>query len=246
MRDVFARHDRGVLQFSGGKDSLACLHMLKPYWDRIDVLWMDTGDSFPETQAQMAEIEAMVPHFVTVRSDVTSHIEANGWPVEVLPVTRTPYGRMVDGHDKPLMQPYSVCCGENIWAPMASYVRESGAGLIIRGTRVADHRKSTIRSGDVVDGVEYFHPIEAWSSKQVHRYLAEIGVSLPSHYSHVDTSLDCRMCTAYLYENAGKMDYMEEHHPADYAEIMLRIGDIRDVLQEELIHTLNALGTGNG
>ena len=28
---IFARHDNSVLAFSGGKDSLVCLHLCRPY-----------------------------------------------------------------------------------------------------------------------------------------------------------------------------------------------------------------------
>jgi len=32
-----------VLQLSGGKDSLACLYLLKPKWDDLIVAWVNTG-----------------------------------------------------------------------------------------------------------------------------------------------------------------------------------------------------------
>lgn len=40
---LFARHDRVFLAFSGGKDSLAVLHLCKPYRDRLTLLWVNTG-----------------------------------------------------------------------------------------------------------------------------------------------------------------------------------------------------------
>jgi len=36
-----------VLQFSGGKDSLACLYLLKPRWHEIMVLWLSTPAVLP-------------------------------------------------------------------------------------------------------------------------------------------------------------------------------------------------------
>lgn len=241
MIEAINRHERIALQFSGGKDSLACLHLLRDNWHKIIVCWVNTGDAFPETLEQMRQIRNMVPHFREIRSDQRAQITATGWPVEVVPVTRTPLGRAFDGHNKQIMQPYSMCCGANIWEPLRLAMVGMGVTLIIRGTRISDPRKSSVRSGDVIDGVEYLHPIEGWSSDQVKAYLRDHGVELPGHYAYVNTSLDCRMCTAFLHENVGKMRYMREKHPADYQEIISRIREIHDATASEMRHIQAAL-----
>lgn len=43
MKHIIDRHERVVLFFSGGKDSLTCLLLLRPYWDRLTVCWINTG-----------------------------------------------------------------------------------------------------------------------------------------------------------------------------------------------------------
>ena len=231
--ECFDRHATGVLQFSGGKDSLACLHILRPYWNRLLVLRVNTGDALPETVQQMAQVSALVPHFLEVRTDQPATIEAFGWPVEALPITRSFVGRDVDGHDRQVMQPYVMCCDANIWRPMADAVRDSGATLILRGTKVSDGRKSYVRSGDIIDGIEYVHPVEDWTDAQVMAYLTENGIEIPSHYVYVGTSLDCQHCTAYLHENVGKMRYMRNFHPTAYEEVMRRVREIRASLATE-------------
>lgn len=231
-------HTVSVLQFSGGKDSLACLYSMERDWHRIIVAWVNTGDAFPETIEQMAYIRGMVPHFKEVRSHQPAQIVEHGWPVDMLPVTRTAYGRHVDGHEAPLMQPYASCCAANLWLPMQDAMREMGATLLIRGTRLSDARKSMIRSGAVVDGVEYYHPIEDWSDAEVRSFL---GDRLPAHYATTETSLDCKLCTAYLYENKGKMRYMAQHHPYAHTEVMRRLSDIRAVAEAELTHIRTAM-----
>ena len=65
--------------------------------------------------------------FVEIQSDVTSHIAEHGWPVDVVQVTRTPMGRAIDDHYGQLMQPYTSCCGANIWQPMERAMRDLGA-----------------------------------------------------------------------------------------------------------------------
>jgi 3'-phosphoadenosine 5'-phosphosulfate sulfotransferase (PAPS reductase)/FAD synthetase len=56
------RHKPGkaVLQFSGGKDSLACLLLLRPWWDRLTVMWVNTGAAFPETLELMEAVRSRV------------------------------------------------------------------------------------------------------------------------------------------------------------------------------------------
>ena len=60
---IFYRHDRVALQISGGKDSLAVLHAMQPWWDRLCVFWTNPGNPFPETVALMEKIKAEVPFF---------------------------------------------------------------------------------------------------------------------------------------------------------------------------------------
>jgi predicted phosphoadenosine phosphosulfate sulfurtransferase len=38
IADIFARHERVFLSFSGGKDSLTVLHLCEPYRDQLTLL----------------------------------------------------------------------------------------------------------------------------------------------------------------------------------------------------------------
>lgn len=220
------RHENAVLQYSGGKDSHAILLMLEKWWERITVLWVNTGDAFPETLNHMARTRARVPHFREVRTDQPAQIEEHGWPTEIVPVGNTEFGRLTEGTDAQLMQSYISCCAANVWAPMAAAVKEIGATLVIRGTRAEDFRRAPVASGDVFDGVEYWLPLEDWSDAEVRLFLEGRG-ELPEHYEHTDTSLDCRHCTAYLHENVRKLKWMADAHPAEHREVMRRLKMIR-------------------
>ena len=48
IAELMDRHDIVVLQFSGGKDSTACLHLLEPWWDKVHVVWVNPGAPYPE------------------------------------------------------------------------------------------------------------------------------------------------------------------------------------------------------
>lgn len=237
MRDLqtlLARHENIVLQFSGGKDSLACLYLLRPFWERISVLWINTGDAFPETLEQMRGIEALVPRFVEVRSTQPANLERYGPPADVLSAWDTPMGHMIDGDRPYRVQTPFACCAANIWTPLDQASRVLGATLVIRGQRNQETKKSPIRNGHVENGIEYCFPIETWTDGDVRGYLVEQGVELPAHYAFVNTSLDCQSCTAYLSENIGKFAYMRQRHPDLYAAVGKRLTYIRDAALAEL------------
>lgn len=225
--DALHRHAVPVLHFSGGKDSTAVLLLLQQHWDRLIVAWVNTGDAFPETLELMDRVRRLVPNFLEVQSDQPAQHAAHGWPTELLPITNTPLGRALDGHDRPLLQSYADCCGANIWEPMARAMRAIGATLIIRGTRLANGRKSPIRSGDVVDGVAYWHPIERWSDEEVFAFLRRRGW-LPEHYAHTETSLDCRRCTAEVVGRGIRILQIHRLAGSDAAH-MARLLDLADL-----------------
>lgn len=224
-----------VLQFSGGKDSLACLYLCKPWWDTITVLWLNTGDAFPETIVQMNEIRTMVPHFVEARGDQPAQIMRHGYPSDLLSVWDTTLGRSCRPPRKHHVQDAIACCSASIWAPLAEATRDLGATVVIRGQRRTESRYSPMRSGDSENGVTYVFPIEDWSAEQVRAYLARVSVRLPeNYYAMVDTSLDCQHCTAYLDDNQHKLEYVRVHHPELHKELARRLDYLIEAAEVEL------------
>ncbi len=73
IANAMADHHRVVLQFSGGKDSLACLHLLCPFWDRLTVMWSHRGDPYPEVQALVDEIRPLVHEVVEIPGNAMDH-----------------------------------------------------------------------------------------------------------------------------------------------------------------------------
>lgn len=217
--EALDRHSRVALQFSGGKDSLACLYLLQPYWDRLTVYWVNSQAAFPETLRLIDEVRGMVPHFIEIQSNQPADLEAHGLPVDVLPIRNMLYVQPFTG-ERPRLQPFIECCFKNIMAPMGRKMAEDGITLVIRGQRSDEAHKSPLRSGAVVDGIEYLFPLEGWTSEEVRSYLAE---RLPANYAAMDTSLDCWSCTAYLQDNIGKRKYMAQHHPHLYSWVKQKL-----------------------
>jgi 3'-phosphoadenosine 5'-phosphosulfate sulfotransferase (PAPS reductase)/FAD synthetase len=222
-----------VLQFSGGKDSLACLLLLKERLDDIIVVWADSGDTFPETRAQMEAVKAMCPNFVVAQGNQPRVIEEFGYPVDVLPCRNHAQTQYLTQQERPKLQGFLDCCIRSMLAPMAEKTKELGATVIIRGQRLADKQKSPVRSGDVIDGVTYWFPIEDWTDEEVMEYVKDSPL-LPHHYSEARTSLDCMHCTAHLADNQWKVPYLLKHHKKEGKEVLKRLNIIKTEIDRDL------------
>lgn len=237
----FAGHDKVVLQVSGGKDSIACLYLLRDYWPRLTVMWTNTGAALPETVAMMAAIRDTVPHFLEVKSDQPAQVAEYGLPVDVLPIKCTRFGRGIQPNDEPKLQGSLECCAANIWVPMHKATAELGATLIIRGQRKSEARRAPFDSGFQAGGITVWFPIEDWTEDQVWAYLRSQGVDI-EHYRYTQTSLDCWSCTAFLDENVGKMRYLQAKHPPLWERMRENLATIRGQVSRELADIDRALG----
>ncbi len=195
-----------VVQFSGGKDSLACLYLYRDSWKDSDfcAAWVNTGAAYPEAEAFIRSFGDKL-RLVEITTNQPEFIERNGFPSDVIPVAYTNIGHAI-GLDSPfLISDYLSCCSHNIWQPMDRAMREIKATTIIRGQRLSEVRKSPLRDGHVENGVTYLYPLEDWSEQKVLDYLKEQDAPLPAYYATERTSRDCWSCTAYLDENKERI-----------------------------------------
>ena len=159
MQDFFNRHKKIALMFSGGKDSLACLHLVKDYLDKVLVVWVNTGANFPEIVEMMEKVKASVPHFFEIKTNQPESIKAKGYPVDVVPVNYTMLGQAVTSIKDLKLRSYFECCSENIWIPCNEEIYKLGVTGIIRGQRNSEAHKAPIKSGHIENGIEYQFPI---------------------------------------------------------------------------------------
>ncbi|MGX0136359.1 phosphoadenosine phosphosulfate reductase domain-containing protein [Cupriavidus metallidurans] len=233
MEDVLDNHERIALQFSGGKDSLALLHLMRPFWDRLTVYWLDTGDAFPETEALVEEVAAMVPNFQRIQGRQPETIELFGIPSDLVPVHSTPIG-VIARRGGTLIQDRYSCCMRSLMLPMHERMQADGITLVVRGQKNTDPLRAPVESGHVEDGIEYQFPLQDWSDEDVLRFLAEEGVEIPRFYQTLHSSPDCKTCSAYWEE--GRAPYLKEHHPEAYEEYQRRLNTISDATAEAIQH----------
>lgn len=222
--EVMARHERIAFQFSGGKDSLAALYLLRDYWPQMTVYWTNTGDPVPEVREVVERVRAQVPHFVEIAGRVAEQIAAHGLPSDLVPTTSTTFGIGAYGHGVPLQDRFS-CCYHALMLPMHQRMLDDGITLIIRGQKSSDRMKSPLRSGALDNGLELFFPLEHWSDAQVFDYLDEHAF-VPGYYQHLAASPDCLTCSAYW--NEGRARWLKAQHPEAYQVYQGKLDVIRD------------------
>lgn len=231
LKETIERHDKIALQLSGGKDSLACLYLMRPYLDRITVYWLNTGRTFPETEQTIKAVREFIPHFVEIKSDVDSVHRQSGIPSDIVPASATPFGRLV-GHNVPLIQDRYSCCFVTIMRPMHERMIADGITLIVRGQRNSDEVKSPVRSGTIDGGIEYLFPVEDWTAKRVLTYLDGEKAPIPRFYEMLDEAPDCMTCSAWWEKGAAK--YLKRYHHAAYEDVQGRLNIINHAVTEHI------------
>jgi phosphoadenosine phosphosulfate reductase len=218
-----------ALQFSGGKDSLALLHLWREKLDRTLVCWVNTGAAYPETIQQMQKVRDSVPNFLEINSDQPKDVKTNGFPTDLVPLHFTPQGRsaVFTGLHYRMQDTFS-CCSTNIWQPLHQAVVERGITTVLRGQKNVDTYKAPFRSGYSEDGVTYLFPLEDWTDAEVFDYLKQNNVPLPLHYTQGEKkSHDCWNCTGYLDEDAGRIGNLP---PDQQNEVINRLIEIDEAI----------------
>lgn len=226
-----------AIQFSGGKDSLACLYLYKDD-PEVVALYADTGSAFPHVRKFVFDTVqklGMKLHIVSPEISADAWQDRNGLPADILPVDATPLMRkMAKEPYKATLVPYPVCCGANLWEPMMRGVHEVGASVVVRGSKSCDGKVGA-PDGYVENGITFLSPLWDWSEADVFAYLEKVGAELPPQYAMGADSLDCWCCTAYMdHHGAKRFAYMKEHYPDLYAKAKPRLNAVRDTVSASL------------
>jgi len=245
FEEIINSHDRIALQFSGGRDSLALLLAMRPYWDRVTVYYTNSGDAYPETLALIDAIKGAVPSFVQIEGRVKQVHDQLGWPSDVMqPGSGFQFAKEdIDGY-VPLIDRHN-CCYHSLMQPMHERMKADGITLLIRGQRDEDATKSHVKSGEVIDGIQLLFPISHWTTRQVEDFITNQGMPLPPYYAEgLSSAPDCMRCTAWLEHGAHK--YLMKHHPSVASEVNERLKKIRVVVEPYIKRLSDVQETLNG
>lgn len=217
---VLPLHQNIALQFSGGKDSLAVAHLLRPEWDRLTFYHVDTGDLLPEVGEIVDAIEAIVPRFVRIETNSADWMQRFGMPSDLVPTTCTPAGMVIGAGSRRIVDRFD-CCASNIMAPMHERMLADGVSLVIRGTKRADFAKMPAENGPTGGGYDLWLPIIEWSHDDVFAYLREVGAPICRVYENKVNAPECATCPAWWSE--GRAQYLKAYHPGLHARYQAKL-----------------------
>ena len=212
-----------ILMFSGGKDSLLCLLKLRDQLDHINVVFVNTGKSFPEALSFIDTIKVMCPKFIELNSDRDYDWKQYGMPSDLIPqmYTQTAIDNSAKGGF--ILQSVFSCCHKNIMLPVVYLAEALGSTMIIRGSKKADSLHDKHHTGSKVGKVTIYDPIENFTDYQVLEALKTFDMALPDYYSFEHTSLDCMDCTGYLDKTKDRLELLKKRYPKDYASTKANI-----------------------
>lgn len=227
---MLGNHHKIALQFSGGKDSIACLWQMRSLLHRVTVYHVSTGAEGDDAKAAVAWAKEHAPHFVQIDSRRPEGTIAS----DVVPSSGTAIGLLSVGRAGPVVIDRFSCCAQTIMIPMHERMRADGITLIVRGQKLADKRKSALRTGDKLDGFEFLFPIEGWTDDDVFAYLREHNLPMGKCYSDLGGMPDCLDCSAWWDERRG--DWLRRAHPEQAVVVSDRLRYIRDLINEDMRH----------
>lgn len=245
IEQALGRHKHIALQFSGGKDSIATLEVMRPYWDRLTVYWLNTGDPFPEVLEVAERVRAMVPRFVEVDGGRDWVVAQFGLPSDVVPYSSSVASHLLGVGETVLLQDRFSCCSRVLMEPLHARMVEDGITLIVRGQRNAEIFKGQLRSGDCHDGLEFLYPIEDWSTEAVFDYIEAAGWEIPRYYTEgMPHSGDCMVCTAWVGEGRGA--YLKKHYPERFVEYREKLAIVAGAAQAAVNNLIDEIEVCNG
>lgn len=219
-----------ALAFSGGKDSMACLHLMR---DSLDcAIYVNTGFAYPETLALVEYARGILPVH-EVRTDRKGQNDAYGIPADVVPVDWTVEGQIFGGKKPFSIQSSLRCCAANIMVPLWSKAIELGVTELVIGQRDDELKTSPARDGDTVLGIKRVQPLEKWTTTQVLQFL-DTKMDVPRHYSLSRSSLDCYDCPGFRKHSEDLIEWTLEHHPDLYSAYSARCAAVDSAIQEAL------------
>lgn len=241
--------DRTLLQFSGGKDSMACLFMLLPLGRRLTIHHHNPGAQLPETARQMSALRSWLltfaadqrPGFHQTASDVQNDIVANGTPADVVPVWSTSLGRMIQEPPPDAIRVRSTfdCCNANLWQPMMKTAQLLRVDCIVRGQRLVDKQRSPIEDGAKAADITIRFPLGSATDEQLAAFLSEQYHQHPaappvwSVRAGLSASFDCWCCTGHAQHSEEQRAYLRKTMPFEASIVEGRMSKIRAAVRAQ-------------
>lgn len=227
-----------AIQFSGGKDSLAMLHVSRDWWPRSTVYFWQSSMHYPhmvEFVHQTCDELGLPLKIIHPPVPVDLHHETNGLPSDLVPVEASPEMQPFNRYGGQLLQSPLRCCGLMQWLPMQIAIEADGIKHVIRGSKAADQHVGAPDGTVDAKGITYHSPLWSWTDEDVFAFLRDNNIPAAAHYSEVNNSFDCILCTAFMRSDGarGRLEYTKKHYPEHWPELKRRTEIVRGVIDKE-------------
>lgn len=196
IHDNIEQHDLPVaVAYSGGKDSLATLHLLLDSNIEPDMIFVDTGIELPETVKNVEK--------VAEKHDLTLHYKE----------ADSGYWKNID-HFGPSARDYRWCCKTCKLGPTARMISEHYPGGVLSfiGQRRYESRqrmqKGSVWENPWVPGQKSASPIQEWTALHVWMYLFSKEASYNPLYEEGFERVGCWVCPA---SDLAEFDFLRSH-----------------------------------
>ena len=220
-----SRHQRAVLLFSGGKESVMLAHMLEVHRDKIELVWVNTGAMLPHMEEFIRSYGERWS-LVELHSDQPARLRTVGLPSRIVPIYNTPLGTTMEREPKgrAMITDWVSCCAALRGHPVFEYMRANDRTLLYHGQRRGDNTFGNTS----FPGAEVIAPLWDYSTEQVMRYVRHHGLPLPKQYPAVLDSLECWNCTAEL--GADRVAWLKENYPERIPELRAMVGTVSEAV----------------
>lgn len=194
LSDLFTRHHRVHILFSGGKDSVVLVHLCSPWRDQVTLVWSNTGIMWPHMIQFVREYGKTYRLLeASPRKDFRTLWAENGLPSNVVPLEN------LMGRAQPKMQFWTTCCKTMRMRPAAKAILADNGTAVLHGQRASDRSfqpDHQAMKAYLAESTECAGPLWEWSDSDVMDYITTHRLALPSQYPSISSSLECAICPA--------------------------------------------------
>ncbi len=231
IKTLFRTSNNLAVAFSGGKDSLVVLHMVRQYNPNIPVVFINTGVEFPETVNYVYEIaKKWNLNFFEVKPKV------NFWKLcdeKGLPVAgrgNTTFMRKLSIEANVKLS--NACCQLMKEKPAKKFYEENNIEGVMVGCRVSE---SIMRRFNFADfgAIRYSStynilvawPLYAFLDEDIEEYIRKYNLPLNPLYKMGYKRVGCWPCLQDLFFPDSRLFILKEKHPNMFKTIERKFGD---------------------
>jgi len=253
----FHNHYRGnvCISFSGGKDSLVLLHLVRKQFPDTKAAFVDTGLEFPEIRNFVKTISDVL--IVKPKIKFKEVIEKYGYPVVSKEISQKIYeirnsnseklinkrlygdengnGKISEKWKFLINAPFKIsnkCCDVMKKAPFKKVMKDFDGVFV--GTMAEESRLRTtsyLKSGCINYNGGHCMPLAFWTEKDIWEYIEKYNLKYSEIYDKGYTRTGCMFCMFGLnLENSpNRFEKMKKTHPKIYDYCMENLG-LREVI----------------